>query len=535
MNVVDSLHRKLLFEPLKRRARRLLVFYLIYGVLSIIASLGFSIVITSRTQAIRDSDLEILISRRTAIESKMSEMVTLRQSANISSYMEYPLWVEANTDWQDYRQRFEEADLVDSQLLRDRNQIADRQSEEWRIANTAFQAQRTFITGLRNQMNRADAERLRIQNSFEESKNDMAGQLALLDGQLHVLIQQAGISAPDGSTALIMLQEIIQQEEIRIIKEKGMAYMFEGFSNLLKGAVTPETIKIIILLITSFLLELTIYQCSPDVKINRWILKYFKKSLPKEKSFNEILAMYEDEDGNYVEPEPSPPPVIEKPKKKVTRKPRQPKVKIVEHSTEQSQEIQDEVNDGTILHAKNIAQEVNLTIPIKEAEPEDYAEVVHSIPTEFVKEIPMEQPTDEIKYQEIEVIDEAKSKQINFIHVDQPIDPPQLEEIPVENSKNTEEKKSIHYRFGRTTQLIADKLCEFINLCVKDSGQFLIDPEDAATQLKISKRVKEVFLEHLSNLKLGSRPLIYKNKNSYYYSNYSAEQIIAFATEVIED
>jgi hypothetical protein len=287
-----------------------------------------------------------------------------------------------------------------------------------------------------------------------------------------------------------------------------MAYMFEGFSNLLKGAVTPETIKIIILLITSILLELTIYQCSPDVKLNKWILKYFKKNLPEDKTFAEIIKMYEDEDKEYIEEpvsipeleldvadhltsEPEqPPPPIKKPRKPRVKK--QPVIKPVE--------------------------QMQLDVVTK---------------NEAVEEVPMIEPFNEIKHQQLDL------KESPAVEIPIPLPPEIVDVIPekqiqILTTDNSDEKKTIRYRFGRTTPLIVEKLCTFIRACIDMPGEFIKHPDEAALELRLNKRVKEVFLNHLASLKLGSKALIIK-KDDQFISNFSANEIIEYATEIIED
>ena len=496
INVVRSLFMKLNYKPLLRKSKWLFFWYLIYGFLSILASLGFSTYITARTQAIRNSDLEILASRQYAIEMKMNEIVSLQQSASIPNYMEYPLWIDANLEYQDYNRRYEEADLLDSQLRLERDQVLDRDSEEWREADRRYQAQRTFLNNVRAQRQRADGERQRIQASFEQSKNDMDGQLNLLNNQLQTIIVQAGIEALDGSTALIIIKEQIQNEEIKLIREKGMTYMFEGFSDYTKGAVSPEFIKIFILLLASLLLELTIFQCAPSVRISGSILKYFKRNLPEDKTFQEILEMYNDENEAGVNTIMSGP--VRKVKKSKVKFPSLPK------TTE---------------------ADIERLLPAKEAKvltPEEWKEWekdANKMTTEeLVSRLKADNQTEE------EVREQLKDEGITV----------QVEEPEVPKRIPSEEKKTIRYRFGRTTNLIANKLCDFIRLCINEPGQFIMSPEDAAEQLKLNRRAKEVFLDHLSNLKLGSKQLIFK-KGDDYYTNFSADEIISYATEIIEE
>ena len=105
----------------------------------------------------------------------------------------------------------------------------------------------------------------------------------------------------------------------------------------------------------------------------------------------------------------------------------------------------------------------------------------------------------------------------------------------VEEKKEQQALHTIHFRFGRTTQKIADKLIEFIKLCIDGPGKFIRKPDEAADLLKLNRKAKEVFINHLSSLKMQNEQLIMRNKNGEYVANFSADEIIKYATEILED
>ena len=72
-------------------------------------------------------------------------------------------------------------------------------------------------------------------------------------------------------------------------------------------------------------------------------------------------------------------------------------------------------------------------------------------------------------------------------------------------------------------------------VCIDKPGPFILYPDIAASKLGFSQKAKEVFLSHLMMLKLKNRNLIVKNKFGEYFSNFTADEIIACITEVIED
>lgn len=506
INVSRSLYLKLGHKPLKTKSNLLFGYYLIYGFLSILASLGFSIYITAKTQTLQNTELEILLGRRTAIESKVDEITQLRQSANIATYMEYPLWIEANEQYNDYNARYEEADLTDTQLRQARDLIADKESEEYLAAERNYQAGRTALAGFRSQMQRASQERLRIQNAFEASKEDMSGQIDILNNQLQALIEQAGIEdVTDGSTALIILNERIQNENLRVIQEKGMTYMFEGFSDLTAGKLTPNFIKIFILLLASLLLELTIYQCSPDIKISGWILKYFKRSLPEDKKFQDILALYDDENVDEIITE--------------YEKAKQAEAPIIE--VPMVAQMQATFKEPVKLEFEPVIEQP----PIKPKKPRK-----KRTPKPKIVEVPVQlEPTHEPiiveKTIEVPVVNNDK------IEIEEEILPPTQ---VIEEVKLKESSSSTHYRFGRASDQVINKAIDFVNLCITGPGKFAVSPQQAAVKLGFSSKAKDVFLEHLALLKINKLQLIYK-KDDEYYSNFGAKEIIDYMTEAVNE
>lgn len=100
------------------------------------------------------------------------------------------------------------------------------------------------------------------------------------------------------------------------------------------------------------------------------------------------------------------------------------------------------------------------------------------------------------------------------------------------NKFNTQ--STINFRFGKTTQKVANTLSDFIDACVGDNpGPFIKSAEDAAKELKISNSAKDVFIKHLSNLAIDNKPLIFKDSTGYCHSNFSSDQIKKFAMEIV--
>jgi hypothetical protein len=120
-----------------------------------------------------------------------------------------------------------------------------------------------------------------------------------------------------------------------------MGYMFDLMSSILR--VPADTIKFLILLFVAFLIELVIYQCSPDIRTTRGILHFFRRFIPKNMDVPALLKNYDEENKMFEDisevehdikvqeaevlkqsVEPIEPPIESIPEKK-SRKPRKPK------------------------------------------------------------------------------------------------------------------------------------------------------------------------------------------------------------------
>ena len=109
------------------------------------------------------------------------------------------------------------------------------------------------------------------------------------------------------------------------------------------------------------------------------------------------------------------------------------------------------------------------------------------------------------------------------------------QEIEKKDIIENKDDEFIHYRLGRTTKNIMDRLIRFINVCIDEEGMFKMHPDVAADELKLGNKAKQVFINQLSSIRLGTKPLILKNKYDEYYSNFSAKQIIDYISEIKND
>jgi hypothetical protein len=93
---------------------------------------------------------------------------------------------------------------------------------------------------------------------------------------------------------------------------------------------------------------------------------------------------------------------------------------------------------------------------------------------------------------------------------------------------------TINFRFGKTTQKVANTLSDFIDSCIGPTpGPFIKSVDEAARDLKISSSAKDVFIKHLSNLAIDNTPLIFKDEDGNCFSNFSSNQIKNYAMEIV--
>jgi hypothetical protein len=143
-----------------------------------------------------------------------------------------------------------------------------------------------------------------------------------------------------------------------------------------------------------------------------------------------------------------------------------------------------------------------------------------------------------------EVIENIKNSRVQEAYITPINTPPDVDlppqPITEETAKNiiqkmTEEKVATHYRFGRAVDSVKLKFIEFVSKCIDKPGPFIVDPLDAANELGFNRKTVEVFLDRLSLLKMGTKKLVNRNLENEWISNFSAQEIIDYATEIVED
>jgi hypothetical protein len=176
----------------------------------------------------------------------------------------------------------------------------------------------------------------------------------------------------------------------------------------------------------------------------------------------------------------------------------------------------------TVTLAVETTEDIDRLLPKEELEnqPITVEQIEKSIEVENVEQL-------EEKIQE-PVVEQPKEE------VKSPFIKPSEQKTDLEEIENNQEEL-IHYKFGKTTESIMKKLIDFVGLCIRDEGEFNMHPDYAASQLKLGNRAKQVFIDRLLAIRLGSKTLITKNKYGEYFSNYSSKQIIDYVSSIKND
>jgi hypothetical protein len=520
-NCFASIYEKVRKVSIKAKQHMFMFFYLLLAMLSVTAGLGFSITITARTAATQSISLatmqaqyQTLTEQLEKISTKQLEISELNKSTGVS-IDSYEPFTQAN-------QRYQEAEAA--YILANNNYraaVAGRSglvegTVEFNTAQTEVNRTNQMLSGATTarSLTKTEADRIKANfNDFQMNSETVAtrlnDELHILNEELSMLISQVGLSTEIGSVALLELDNKIREEENRNIIEKGMAFMFEEFAKYLH--TTPELVKLFILLFVAILIELTIWQCSPDIRISRRVLYFFRNSIPPDTNIKEILEKFDEENRQFediaagpiiTEPEPIEPPESPPPSPPKKKKPRKVKPKRL---------IEDLV--------------------VTEQEPPIIEEAVKEMKEKTPTAWPLN-PPDPIVWGTSEATKELDTHYVDTTSVEDLVIPSvDMTATPVDPNPDTKYR----YRFGRTTRRIASMLVEFVLKCIGDEGEFLMDPAHAALELHFNDRVRDVFLGHLSNIKWGNKSLISQDESGNYWANFSSDEIIKYATEIIGD
>ncbi len=588
-NIFVSLYEKTKEKKVKSAVVLFFGSYLAMATLSVMAGLGFSVVVTSKSADRQASELQMIENHISEIESLETRRATYLIAKDIT-LSAYPPYAEADAAYVKAQAEQEEAERNYYAAIAERNRYPnDPESEMYELRQAAqreVNAQDSILAAANSAFRNARDRRNIAKTEFEELKENSDARISELNDEFALMTKNMGIESATPRLAVLELEQNLKDLKNKIMEEKGMGYMFDLMSAILK--VPADTIKFIILLFVAFLIELVIYQSSPDIRTTRNILYFFRRHISTNIDVQQLLSSYDEENIMFDEQREQKPLTKsqenDEPKKVVRKKMDSSQEQVDEEIKKKlpEQKREQEHNNLKVSSRVKIENSSPITMPIDPSKPLIKGDVSED-PIDFEEEVAreLEELSKTVQVEQIKRVKRVKNEPPVVIEntpevalentpeskledkpEGKPEDKPESvievkgsirRKIPEEHIikkretlvdefiKEVEEKKeqqalhTIHFRFGRTTQKIADKLIEFIKLCIDGPGKFIRKPDEAADLLKLNRKAKEVFISHLSSLKMQNEQLIMRNKNGEYVANFSADEIIKYATEILED
>jgi len=506
-NVFLSLYSKIKRFQFKALAAKFMFYYLLLATLSVIAGLGFSILITSRTEALQTNDIKIIQTKITALQSLNQRKIAYETAKDVS-LSEYIPYIQAQTALAEAQSAYDERNsLYLASYDEDTRQQAilkrtDTEDVDYKaikqnadIARQTMRDNKVPLDTAKKTLDEAKATLQRMEMEYNEVKTNADGRLNEVNEEFKLMKSDLGFSSTVPSLAILELQEQLDKKNQEIIRNRGMAYMFDKFAELIH--TTPETIKLCILLFVAILVELTIFQSSIDIRITRKVLWYFRDKIPSDIDVSQLLKDFDEEYDRFSDGYQ-----LEEPKKE--------KLNILS----------------------------SVFIPDLENHPED------GLPNVINEEIPpstVDTSKIDIKKQRKQKVEEPlKELPKRMLY----IEPEALKAIEQEPDRSTSEEEVkeigigqvIHvnnqYRFGKATESMMLRFKKFLEFYINDDNS-IGNSDTAAAQAGINSRLKDIFIKKLGYLtkQIDGKniPLISKEGKL----NFSKEEVINYTIEKI--
>lgn len=261
-NAFGAIYRKFPIPKIRKKQYFWFVWYIVFAALAILASVNFSLMVTSKSDTAylnSKSQYEIQISD---IEKKQEEfslyessLPTLRQQAEI---------------------RLQQAEV--------RRDEFEASYLPWSVENYGANGWNDYVTA----RDRRAEERNRLTEEQERYNRDLQSfdtKLTTLQDDLRVLEATYG-RIPDIRIKLAELEK----------DRNANAGANLGFILLAQTLHLPEQqLKLLILLFISILIEMVVFTTAPDIHITRRFLYYFRNSFPNNVSLDKILIAFDKE------------------------------------------------------------------------------------------------------------------------------------------------------------------------------------------------------------------------------------------------
>ena len=276
-NTLNELARKLADAPaaikIKQVARKWFIGYLMYAALAIIASVNFSVGNLGKSNTATNATITVAQTYYNSWNEEQAKIDNLtEQLTSISSV--------AKTEWQTQVDAHQAIPAEEFNI----------KPESVRV--TQWKAYRDKIRGAINYVSESAilSGGKTLDKYISYLQKDVNSQLEAANQSLSDIKSEA---AKAGYNSYISLKTAQTTLEANKIVNSGSQASFEIFANLLH--VNVEGFRTVMLLILSLLIELTIYQTSPKVQINRRMLYQFTEYLPANFNVNKFMDSVDKE------------------------------------------------------------------------------------------------------------------------------------------------------------------------------------------------------------------------------------------------
>jgi hypothetical protein len=275
-NTLNELHRKLenteAAPRIKSVSRKWFIGYLFYAALAILASLNFSVGNLGKTTTIADSNITVANTLYTEWNSSQNEINSLTkqidsQKASLQSEWDSMVSLRNNLT----------AEEVNEKVPIGNAKIWNDYLNKVRVAVPG--ATYTSISSGRSWQKYLDYQTKDLNDKLNTAKQSLA--------DIKTESSKAGYS---NYTALQLAQTSLETDKI---KNSGSQASFEILAKTLH--INSDVFRSVMLLVLSLLVELTIYQTSPKVKISRKLLFEFTQYLPRDFNVNKFMNTVDKE------------------------------------------------------------------------------------------------------------------------------------------------------------------------------------------------------------------------------------------------
>lgn len=285
---------------MKMSARIYLCGYLFYALLAILAGINFSLSNIQHNTSETSSELDTYL----ALEKSHDELVILRDSLTSMENNQTNIFL---SEWNDVTAEIDWKRQTISSFKAKPDSI-QRQIGNWTKLDTeGYEKYVSFIGGFNNKY----SSNYTTQNFEKIKKNDFKklfedGSVVMI-AKLQDEVHNREVSLKSSLDAMNISEYDIERKIIesknKKIQESGSLAAFELLGQMMN--VDSKYLTISLILILTILVEITIYQTSPKIKITRKLLYNFSKYLPNDFDVTKFMFIIDKELDEYGEYHPT--------------------------------------------------------------------------------------------------------------------------------------------------------------------------------------------------------------------------------------